>query len=187
MAEKTEKDNMLAGALYSGNDRALMGERHHAAELLARYNGISNDSQALRKGLLDELLGLVGEGTLVLSPFTCDYGYNIRIGRNVFVNYHCIFLDCAPIEIGDDVQIGPTVQLYTAQHPLDAAVRRSGLESASPIHIGNEVWIGGGAIVLPGVTIGDRSVVGAGSVVVHDVPPDTLVVGNPARTVRALA
>ena len=121
-----------------------------------------------------------------MPDFTCDYGYNIRLGRNVFINYHCIFLDCAPIEIGNDVQIGPSVQLYTAQHPLDAEVRRSGLESALPIRIGNDVWIGGGSVVLPGVTIGARSVVGAGSVVVHNVPPDSLVVGNPARMVRTL-
>mgnify|MGYP003528572466 FL=1 len=121
-----------------------------------------------------------------MPDFTCDYGYNIRLGRNVFINYHCIFLDCAPIEIGNDVQIAPSVQLYTAQHPLDAAVRRSGLESARPIRISSDVWIGGGAVVLPGVTIGARSVVGAGSVVVHNVPPDSLVVGNPARMVRTL-
>lgn len=121
-----------------------------------------------------------------MPDFTCDYGYNIRLGRHVFINYHCVFLDCAPIEIGNDVQIGPSVQLYTAQHPLDAGVRRSGLESALPIRIGNDVWIGGEAVVLPGVTIGARSVVGAGSVVVHNVPPDSLVVGNPARLVRTL-
>ena len=122
-----------------------------------------------------------------MPQFTCDYGYNIRLGRNVFINYHCILLDCAPIDIGNDVQIGPAVQLYTAQHPLEANVRRSGLESARPIRIGNDVWIGGGAVVLPGVTIGDRSVVGAGSVVVRSVPADCVAVGNPARVVRALA
>ncbi len=103
------------------------------------------------------------------------------------INYHCTFLDCAPIAIGDDVQIGPAVQLYTAQHPIEANMRRSGLESASPIRIGSDVWIGGGALLLPGVTIGDRSIVAAGSVVVHHVPPDSVVVDNPARIVRTLA
>ena len=155
--------------------------------LLARYNAISDGEPDLLLSLLRDLLGSVGEGTVIMPQFTCDYGYNIRLGRNVFINYHCIFLDCAPIDIGHDVQIGPAVQLYTAQHPLEADVRRSGLESARPIRIGNDVWIGGGAVVLPGVTIGDRSVVGAGSVVVHSVPADCVVAGHPARVVRALS
>ena len=185
MIEKTEKHKMLAGALYRSADTELLAERLHARQVLARYNATWDDDQ-LRTTLLRDFLQTVGENTVVSSPFACDYGYNIRLGRNVFINYHCIFLDCALIDIGDDVQIGPAVQLYTAMHPLDADVRRSGLESASPIRIGHDVWIGGGAAVLPGVTIGDRSVVGAGSVVVRNVPPDTLVVGNPARIVRTL-
>ena len=131
--------------------------------------------------MLRELLGAVGDGTTVKPRFMCDYGFNIRAGRNLFVNYDCIFLDVAPIDIGDDVQIAPAVQLYTATHPLDAAVRRSGLESGRPIRIGHNVWIGGGAIVLPGVTIGDDAVIGAGSVVTRDVPAGSVVVGNPAR------
>ena len=184
--EKTEKEKMLAGDLYHAADTELLTERRHAQQILVRYNAAPDDGQMLRTDLLRDFLGAVGEGTVVLPTFTCDYGYNISLGRNVFINYHCIFLDCAPIAIGDDVQIGPAVQLYTAQHPLDAKVRRSGLESASPIRIGKDVWIGGGVVVLPGVTIGDRSIVGAGSVVVHHVPPDSLVVGNPARIVRTL-
>jgi maltose O-acetyltransferase len=155
--------------------------------MLARYNAISDGDPDLLVSLLREFMGAVGEGTVVMPSFTCDYGYNIRLGRNVFINYQCVFLDCALIEIGNHVQIGPAVQLYTAIHPLDPAVRRSGLESARPIRLGNDVWIGGGAVVLPGVTIGDRGVVGAGAVVVRDVPPDTVVVGNPARVVRTLA
>ncbi|CBK39834.1 Maltose O-acetyltransferase [Nitrospira defluvii] len=186
MMEKTEKEKMLAGDLYHAADTELLTERRHAQQILVRYNAAPDDGQMLRTDLLRDVLGAVGEGTVVLPTFTCDYGYNISLGRNVFINYHCIFLDCAPIAIGDDVQIGPAVQLYTAQHPLDAKVRRSGLESASPIRIGKDVWIGGGVVVLPGVTIGDRSIVGAGSVVVHHVPPDSLVVGNPARIVRTL-
>jgi len=186
MTEKTEKQKMLAGELYRSADTELIAERRHGQQVLARYNGTPDDGQTLRTTMLRDFLQTIGESTVVLSPFACDYGYNIRLGRNVFINYHCIFLDCALIDIGDDVQIGPAVQLYTATHPLDASVRRSGLESASPIRIGNDVWIGGGAVVLPGVTIGDRSVVGAGSVVVRSVPPDSLAVGNPARIVRAL-
>lgn len=186
MAEKTEKNKMLGGELYRAHDKELLEERRHAQQLLARYNGLPDSGHDMRTTLLRHFLCAVGEGTVVLPTFTCDYGYNISLGRNVFINYHCIFLDCAPIVIGDDVQIGPAVQLYTAEHPIDAQVRRSGLESARPIRIGNDVWIGGGALVLPGVTIGDRSIVGAGSVVVHNVPPDSLVVGNPARIVRTL-
>jgi maltose O-acetyltransferase len=187
MDGKTDKKKMLAGELYRGSDKELLAERQHAQQLLARYNGAPDDGQDAHTALLRDFLSAVGDGTVVLPPFRCDYGYNISLGRNVFINYHCIFLDCALITIGDDVQIGPAVQLYTAQHPLDANVRRSGLESANPIRIGSDVWIGGGAVVLPGITIGDRSIVGAGSVVVHDVPPDSLVVGNPARLVRTLA
>jgi maltose O-acetyltransferase len=187
MAEKTEKNKMLAGDLYHAGDQELLAERRHAQQVLARYNATPDDDHQFRTALLRDFLSAIGEGTVVLPSFACDYGYNIRLGRNVFINYHCIFLDCAPIDIGDDVQIGPAVQLYTAAHPLDASVRRSGLESASPIRIGRDVWIGGGAVVLPGVTIGDRSVVGAGSVVASDVPPGTVVVGNPARIVRTMA
>jgi maltose O-acetyltransferase len=187
MTQRTEKQKMLAGELYRSADAELAADRRHAQELLAHYNGLSGADQQTLNERLREFMGSVGAGAVILPIFTCDYGYDIHLGLNVFVNYHCVFLDCAGIEIGNDVQIGPAVQLYTAQHPHDAAVRRSYLESASPIRIGNDVWIGGAAVVLPGVTIGDRSVVGAGTVVVRDVPPDTVVVGNPARVVRTLA
>ncbi|MGC3974095.1 MAG: sugar O-acetyltransferase [Nitrospira sp.] len=187
MTEQSDKFKMLAGELYRASSAELTLERRRAQMLLARYNAISDGEPDLLLSLLRDLMGAVGEGTVIMPQFTCDYGYNIRLGRNVFINYHCIFLDCAPIDIGNDVQVGPAVQLYTAQHPLEADVRRSGLESAQPIRIGNDVWIGGGAVVLPGVTIGDRSVVGAGSVVVHSVPADCVAVGNPARVVRTLA
>ena len=178
MGAKTEKTKMLAGELYRSADPELIADTARAQRLVAQYNATSGEATEIRMALLRQLCGSVGDDTVIRPSFACDYGYNIRLGRNVFINYHCIFLDCAPIDIGDDVQIGPAVQLYTATHPLDASVRRSGLESASPIRIGRDVWIGGGAVVLPGVTIGDRSVVGAGSVVVSDVPPGTVVVGN---------
>ena len=165
MAEKAEKDKMLSGQLYRSADPQLAADRRHVREILAGYNAIAGGHLEIFNERLREFMGTVGEGTVVMPVFTCDYGYNIHLGRNVFINYSCIFLDCAPIRIGNDVQIGPAVQLYTAQHPLDPAVRRSYLESASPITLGNDVWIGGAAVVLPGVTIGDRSVVGAGAVV----------------------
>ncbi|ULA60692.1 MAG: Nodulation protein L [Nitrospira sp.] len=184
MPQTSDKTKMLAGELYRASSAELTMERRRAQMMLARYNAISDGEPDLLLSLLRDVMGSVGEGTVIMPQFTCDYGYNIRLGRNVFINYHCIFLDCAPIDIGNDVQVGPSVQLYTAQHPLDADVRRSGLESARPIRIGNDVWIGGGAVILPGVTIGDRSVVGAGSVVVRSVPADCVAVGNPARVVR---
>ena len=186
MTEQRDKRNMLAGELYRASSAELTMERRRAQMMLARYNAITDGEPDLLLSLLRDLMGSVGDGTVIMPQFTCDYGYNIRLGRNVFINYHCIFLDCAPIDIGNDVQVGPAVQLYTAQHPLEAEIRRSGLESARPIRIGNDVWIGGGAVILPGVTIGDRSVVGAGSVVVHSVPADCVAVGNPARVVRTL-
>lgn len=183
MAGKSEKAKMLAGELYRAIDPELVAARERAEHLLAQYNASVDEA---RSALLRELLGAVGDGTVIRPVFACDYGTNVRIGRNGFVNFNCVFLDCAPIEIGDDLQMGPAVQLYTAQHPLEPDLRRAGLEYARPIRIGNNVWIGGGAIVLPGVTIGDDSVIGAGSVVVRDVPPASVAVGNPARIVRHL-
>lgn len=186
MDVETEKAKMLAGELYRSADPALVADIRRAQRLLVRYNATSEEEPDKRTALLRELLGSCGDGAVIKPVFACDYGYNIRLGRKVFINYHCVFLDCAPIEIGDDVQMGPAVQLYTAAHPLEPDLRRSGLEYARPIRIGDDVWIGGGAIILAGVTIGNGSVIGAGSVVVHDVPPATVVVGNPARVVRAL-
>lgn len=186
MADPTEKAKMLAGELYLANDAELDRERRAAQRLLAAYNATGADDPAGRRALLHRLLGAVGDGVDIQPRFHCDYGYTIRLGRNGFINYNCVFLDCAAIEIGDDLQMGPAVQLYTAYHPLDRATRAAGLEYAKPIRIGSGVWIGGGAIVLPGVTIGDGCVVGAGSVVTRDLPANTLSVGNPARVVRDL-
>ena len=187
MAERSEKQKMLAGELYYANDPELDGERRRAQRLLARFNATSTDDPALRMAVLRELFGSLGDGADIQPRFACDYGYTIRIGRNAFINYNCVFLDCAAIEIGDDLQMGPAVQLYTAYHPLDRRTRVSGLEYARPIRIGDGVWIGGGAIILPGVTIGDGCVIGAGSVVSREIPADSLAVGNPARVVRPLA
>ncbi len=186
VTECREKQKMLAGELYDATGPVLTGERRRAQRLLARYNATEPDDAAGRLMLLRELLGAVGDAPDVQPRFHCDYGYNIRLGHRCFINYNCVFLDCAAIEIGDDLQMAPAVQLYTAAHPLDRARRLAGLEFAKPIRIGSGVWIGGGAIVLPGVTIGDGCVVGAGSVVTHDLPPLSLALGNPARIVRSL-
>ena len=186
MAARSEKQKMLAGELYNSTGPELLGERHAAQRLLARYNATDAGDAAGRLDLLRQLFGAVGDNPGIQPRFHCDYGYNIRLGRNCFINYNCVFLDCAAIEIGDDLQMAPAVQLYTATHPLDRATRIAGWESAKPIRIGNGVWIGGGAIVLPGVTIGDGCVIGAGSVVTHDLPPGSLAIGNPARITRTL-
>jgi maltose O-acetyltransferase len=177
----SEREKMIAGELYRASDPELVAAHLRAQQLLARYNATAPSAASEREALLRELFGVVGGAPTVKPRFACDYGFNIRAGRNLFVNYDCVFLDCAPIDIGDGVQIGPAVQLYTATHPLDPAERRSGLEGARPIRIGDNVWIGGGAIVLPGVTIGDDAVIGAGSVVTRNVPAGAVAVGNPAR------
>jgi maltose O-acetyltransferase len=185
-SDRSEKQKMLTGELYYASDPELVGERRRAQHLLAQYNSTRADDRGSRLALLRQLCGTVGEGADVQPRFACDYGYTIRLGRNAFINYNCVFLDGAPIEIGDDLQMGPAVQLYTAFHPLDRQTRTAGLEYARPIRIGDGVWIGGGAIVLAGVMIGDGSVIGAGSVVRHDVPVGTVVAGNPARIIRRL-
>jgi maltose O-acetyltransferase len=182
----SEKQKMLTGELYYANDPELDRERRRAQRLLSQYNATGADEPAVRHTLLRELFAAVGDGADIQPRFACDYGYTIRVGKNAFINYNCVFLDCAPITIGDDLQMGPAVQLYTAFHPLDRQTRTAGLEYARPIRIGDGVWIGGGAIVLAGVMIGDGSVIGAGSVVRHDVPDGTVAAGNPARIIRML-
>jgi maltose O-acetyltransferase len=168
---------MVAGELYDALDPELVEARERARLLLARYNA-TGDREALTA-----LFGRLADDTVVEPPFHCDYGFNISVGRRFYANVNCVFLDCAPIEIGDHVLLGPGVHLYTATHPPDAAERRSGLELAKPISVGDDAWLGGGAIVLPGVTIAARAVVGAGSVVTRDVSADERVAGNPARPI----
>ncbi len=186
MPAPTEKEKMLAGDLYFGNDPDLAAERRHAESLLLRFNTSSPADRATRVVLLGELLGHLGDNVTIQPSLRCDYGTNISIGRNTFVNCDCIFLDCNRITIGEDVQIAPRVQLYTAGHPLDPAIRRSGLEFALPITIADNVWLGGGVIVCPGITIGENTVVGAGAVVTRNLPANVLAVGNPARVLRQL-
>lgn len=177
---KSEKQKMLDGELYNAEDPVLVEDRAHAAALLHRYNSTIHDppKHFLQ---LQGLLGSVGTGSVVRPPFFADYGYNIHLGRNVFLNFNCVLLDVTHIAIGDGTQIGPCVQIYAADHPLDPALRRANLENGRPVRIGANVWIGGGAILLPGITIGDDAVIGAGSIVTHDVPPGAKAFGNPAR------
>ncbi len=186
-AAVSEKAKMLGGELYRASDSELVAERLRAQERLRDYNAVPTAEAGRRLALLRALFGALGEGAAVESPFACDYGYNIRAGRNLFMNYGCVVLDCAPVLIGDDVQIGPAVQIYTATHPLDPALRKAGLEGARPVRIGDTAWIGGGAIILAGVTIGEAAVIGAGSVVTRDVPQGAVVAGNPARVIRPIA
>lgn len=177
----TEKDKMLAGLPYRPGDPELVSDQARAAAWMARFNPSRTLPRAERVALLREGLGAVGDGAIIRPPFHCDYGYNIRLGRDVFLNYGCVILDVVTVEIGDATQIGPMVQLLAADHPRDPAERAQGIEWGRPITIGRNVWIGGGAIVLPGVTIGDDAIVGAGAVVTRDVAPGATVVGNPAR------
>ncbi|MBJ8339893.1 sugar O-acetyltransferase [Antrihabitans sp. YC3-6] len=182
-----QRDRMVSGKLYQDSDDELVAERKQCQRLLDRFNATSADDDALRSELLTELLGSFGTGSWIMPRFQCDYGSLISIGTNSFLNYDTILLDCAPISIGDDVSIGPRVQLLTALHPVDDhEARRQRWESAAPISIGNNVWLGGGVIVCPGVRIGDNAVVGAGSVVTRDVPSRVLAVGNPCRVLREL-
>ena len=180
---RTEKQKMLAGELYDPSDPELQAEMAANKAWMAKYNATMARSASERHELLKARLGFVGAGAVIRPPFFCDYGFNIRIGAGVFLNFNCVILDVAEISIGDGAQIGPAVQIYAADHPRDPARRRAGLELGRPVSIGRNVWIGGGAIILPGVTIGDEAVVGAGAVVTRDVPHGATVVGNPARRI----
>lgn len=177
---KSEKQKMLDGDLYNAEDPELVADRARATALLHSYNSRVHDP-AKHLLQLQELLGAVGPGCVIRPPFYADYGYNIRLGQNVFLNFNCVLLDVTEITIGDRTQIGPSVQIYAADHPLDSTLRRANLENGKPVRIGANVWIGGGAIILPGVTIGDDAIIGAGSIVTRDVPAGAKAVGNPAR------
>ncbi len=183
---KTEKEKMLAGEFYTANDPELIAALIRAEDLLAQFNTSRADAETQRRTLLAELFQGFGEAAVVKPVFRCDYGFNISVGDRTFVNYDCIFLDCNLITIGDDVQIAPGVHIYTATHPVDAQTRKSGLEYALPVSIGDGVWLGGGSIICPGVTIAENTVVGAGSVVTRDLPANVVAVGNPCRVVRNL-
>ncbi|MFR9753888.1 sugar O-acetyltransferase [Nocardia sp. 004] len=183
----THKERMLRGEPYRDSDPELVAERRSCQELLDRFNETRAGQDAQRREILERLLGTLGEGSWIMPRFQCDYGYLISVGRNSFLNYDAIVLDCAPVVIGDDVSIGPRAQLLTALHPMDDhELRRQRWETAAPITIGDNVWLGGGVIVCPGVTIGANTVVGAGSVVTRELPPGVFAAGNPCRVIRSL-
>jgi maltose O-acetyltransferase len=174
---------MLAGELYLASDPELQTAAAAAEAWMGRYNATFGHSAAGRHAMLVELFAEAGAGVVVRPPFFCDYGCNIRLGAGVFLNFNCVILDCAEVSIGAGTQIGPAVQIYAADHPRDPARRRAMLEFARPVRIGRNVWIGGGAIILPGVSIGDDAIIGAGSVVTRDVPSGAIAAGNPARMI----
>lgn len=178
---KSEKQKMLAGELYAAWDAELVADRARAEKLLARFHASEPDAQ---EAILRNLLGECGKGVEVRPTFQCDYGYNIHLERGVFLNFNCVLLDVMPIRIGEGTQIGPAVQIYAVDHPRDRETRLEGLECGKPVTVGKNVWIGGGAILLPGVTVGDDAVIGAGTVVTKDVPAGATVVGNPGRVVE---
>ena len=182
----TERERMLSGQLYDAGDETLTAARGRAKRLTWRYHQLDPTDWDSRTQILQELLGHLGEDSWIEPPFRWDYGTQISIGDHFFANYDCIFLDVAPITIGNQVMFGPRVCLYTAGHPLDAATRNTGLEFGKPIAIGDDVWLGGNVVVLPGVTIGAGTVVAAGSVVRRDLPPHVLAAGNPCQVLRPI-
>jgi maltose O-acetyltransferase len=182
---KSEREKMLTGELYDAADSELVTLRARARELCWAFNATPESAPERRRELLGQLLGRGASDASIQPPFFCDYGFNIQLGKRVYFNFNCVVLDVCPVNIGDFTLLGPAVQLYTATHPLDAHARRTH-EAARPISIGSDCWIGGGAIILPGVTVGDRSVIGAGSVVTRDVPPAVMAAGNPCRVLRSL-
>lgn len=178
------RERMLAGELYLASDPELLELTRHAQRLLHTFNRSEPDDTGLRQSLIQQLFSAIGAGYEVKPPFYCDYGSNISAGEGLFINYDCVILDCNLVRLGDRVLLGPKVQIYTATHPLSSTERLGGWESALPVEIGNDVWIGGGAIICPGVSVGDGSTIGAGSVVTRDIPSGVVAAGNPCRVLR---
>jgi maltose O-acetyltransferase len=181
----SEHEKMLAGELYDPMDPALVTARARARDLCQDLNGSREADDVGRRRTLISLLGKGGDSVWMQPPFFCDYGTNIWLGHRVFFNFNCVVLDVCRVTIGDCTQFGPAVQVYTATHPMNAALRRT-QEFGKPIEIGSDVWVGGGAIICPGVRVGSRSVIGAGSVVTRDVPEDVFAAGNPCRVIREI-
>lgn len=178
---------MLSGALYRADDPQLLQGRKNARRLTTLYNNSDDDSLEHRRRTLSELFGALGQNACIEPPFRCDYGYNIFIGDNFFANYDCIVLDVCKVSIGHNVKLGPRVCIYAAEHPLDAEVRNSGLESGKPISIGNDVWIGGNTIINPGISIGNNVVIGSGSVITRNMPDNVVAAGTPCRVIRQIS
>jgi maltose O-acetyltransferase len=183
---KTELQKMLAGELYEPSDAELVRMREHARDVCWALNAAKESEAVQHRRLLEQLFGSGGDSALIQPPFFCDYGSNIYLGERVFFNFNCVVLDVCEVRIGEFTMFGPNVQLYTALHPMNAAQRR-GREFGKSIEIGSDCWIGGGAIVLPGVKIGDKTVIGAGSVVTRDVPSEVVAAGNPCRVLREIS
>lgn len=182
----TETERMLAGEPYDPTDPALVADRERARGLVRRYNATTEAERDHRQTLLDTLFDAGGSEAVVEPPFRCDYGSQISVGDRFFANFGCVFLDVCPIDFGDRCLLGPSVHVYTATHPLDAATRAEGKEYGKPVTVGDDVWVGGQAVLNPGVDVGDRSVVASGAVVTEDVPEDVVVQGNPADVVKEL-
>ncbi|HWB10825.1 MAG TPA: sugar O-acetyltransferase [Pirellulales bacterium] len=181
----TEKEKMLAGELYDPLDKELVQARNRARDLCQELNATRESDQAARRRILIELFGSGGDSVWMQPPFFCDYGSNILLGKRVFFNFNCVVLDVCNVKIGDFTLFGPAVQIYTAMHPMNAELRRK-QEFAKPVEIGSDVWVGGGAIVCPGVKVGSKSVIGAGSVVTRDIPAGVFAAGNPCRVMREI-
>jgi maltose O-acetyltransferase len=181
----SEREKMLAGELYDPHDPELVRARIRARDLCQDLNATREADDTARRRILRELLGSGGEDVWMQPPFFCDYGFNILLGEKCFFNFNCVVLDVCQVRIGSYTLFGPAVQIYTGTHPLNAELRRK-QEFARPVEIGSDVWVGGGAIICPGVKIGSRCVIGAGSVVTRDIPSGTVAVGNPCRVIREL-
>jgi len=183
---RSEKEKMLSGELYLSADEELVTGRKIARKLTRTFNSTTEDEVEKRFNVLKELLGSIGGKIEIEPPFYCDYGKNIYVGENLYANFGCVLLDCNKIEIGNNVKLGPHVQIYTAYHPTNPILRNSGKELAAPISIGNNVWIGGNTVICPGVTIGDNTTIGAGSVVVKNIPANSIAVGNPCKVIKSV-
>ena len=182
----TQKERMEQGLLYQPSDPELKQMRLQVQQLLQKYNRLIPADSNERSELIYKILGQVGDGCSIYPPFFCDYGVHITVGKNFFANIGCIILDVAPVEIGDDVFLGPNVQIITASHPLEPDLRAKGYGLGKPVSIGNQVWIGAGAIINPGITIGDGAVIGSGSVVTRNIPEHVVAAGNPCRVIRGI-
>jgi maltose O-acetyltransferase len=182
---QSEREKMVAGELYSASDSELVDARRSARRLCRIYNAMKPNELEKRGRLTRELFAEGGQTVCIEPPFFCDYGFNIRLGESVYFNYNCIVLDVCEVRIGSFTMFGPAVQVYTALHPMNAELRRR-VEYGKPVEIGSDVWVGGGAIICPGVRIGSRTVIGAGSVVTRDLPEDVFAAGNPCRVIREI-
>lgn len=183
---KTEKQKMINGEYYLASDQELTQDRIDARRLTREYNQTLETETEERTDILKNLFGSIGTNTYVEPTFRCDYGYNIETGDNFYANFDCIMLDICPIRFGDNCLLAPGVHIYTAAHPLDPVERNSGIEFGKPVTIGNNVWIGGRAVINPGVTIGDNVVIGAGAIVTRDIPDNVVVAGNPAKIIKSI-